>query len=491
LLASLTGGALFGQARQAQRRDPVLALVQRITQGFDLAEYERARSMGYQAYLEEQLDHLAIDDSAMDARLAGYTTLGMSPKQLYDTYATDYTEPYFQFKGAVLLRSVHSKRQLFERMCEFWNDHFSIDHNKGDVEWMLLPEFDRTVIRAHALGSFPDMLAASAFSGAMLYYLDNWLNVRGAPQENYARELMELHTLGVDGGYTEDDVVEVARCFTGWTLNSDYASPDYLRGQFVNDYHAGGDKVVLGVTIPALPPRQNAHRVLEILVAHPSTARFIATKLIRWFLSEDPPQGLVDRVAQVFTDTNGDIKSMLRVILARENFSFTSTALGPKFRRPFHLVTSVVRALDGRLKLPREPAPVPTEVLEHLEEMGHVPFDHPQPDGYADTTDAWGTAPLPRWGFVSRILDDFGDQIGGLFLIQPDELRARLGFLQDPDDRPGLAQRMNELFFGGTLTVYQTRVLQGFIDDYAAPFGNEAFYDSLALGACMPGFQWY
>src|SRR5262249_25563564 len=162
------------------------------TPGFDLAEYERARALGYEAFLEEQLDPLGIDDSVLEARLAGFTTLAMSPKTLIDSYADDFSEPYLQFKGAALLRAVHSKRRLFERMCEFWNDHFSIDQNKGDVEWALLPENERLVVRSNALGSFPALLSASAHGAAMLYYLDNWLNARGAPQENYARELMEL-----------------------------------------------------------------------------------------------------------------------------------------------------------------------------------------------------------------------------------------------------------------------------------------------------------
>src|SRR6185503_16449980 len=151
----------------------------------------------------------ALDDAGLDARLAAYPTLAMSPKQLVDAFPDDPTTPLIELKGALIVRAVYSRRQLHERMCEFWRDHFHIDHQKGDVEWALKPEDERTVILPHALGKFPDMLRASAYSPAMLYYLDNWLNVRGAPQENYARELLELHTLGVQGGYHEGDVKEV------------------------------------------------------------------------------------------------------------------------------------------------------------------------------------------------------------------------------------------------------------------------------------------
>src|SRR5262249_9162612 len=155
--------------QRAPTHDPVLNLVNRITQGFNHEEYLRAKAMGYEAYLEEQLDPLSIDDSAMDFRLTKWPTLNLSPKELSDGYSADNSDPYFQFKGGALARSTFSKRQLFERMVEFWNDHFSMDHNKGGVEWMLLPEHDRLVIRANALGSFPEMLRACAFGGAMLY----------------------------------------------------------------------------------------------------------------------------------------------------------------------------------------------------------------------------------------------------------------------------------------------------------------------------------
>ena len=316
LFGALTGGALsaLGRPDAAPHRDPLLTLVNRITQGFNLAEYERAKALGYQAYLEEQLAPEAIADFDMDARLADYATLGMSPKELYTAYSADFTLPYYEFKRAALQRSVHSKRQLFERMCEFWNDHFSIDQNKADFEWVFMPDNDRLVIRAHALGSFPAMLSASAHSGSMLFYLDNWLNVRNAPQENYARELLELHTLGVHGGYNESDVKEVAKCFTGWTLNPDPNSSDWLRGAFDVAQHTLGQKFVLGNVIDNTPPRDDAKKVLDLLAMHPSTADFLSRKLIAWFLTPTPPQALVDQVVATYLSTNGDIKSMLRVI---------------------------------------------------------------------------------------------------------------------------------------------------------------------------------
>jgi uncharacterized protein (DUF1800 family) len=501
-LSAFTGGALnplgpSGSGDAAPRQDPVLTLVHRITQGFSLAEYERAKTLGYEAYLEEQLDHLAIDDAAMDERLLDFPTLGLSPKQLYDTYNADFTTPYYEFKGAALLRAVHSKRQLFERMVEFWNDYFCIDQNKGNLEWVFLPEHDRDVIRAHALGSFPAMLSACAHGAAMLHYLDNWLNVAGSPQMNYARELLELHTLGVHGGYNEFDVEQVARCFTGWTLNLDTNSPDYLRSRFVLQLHAGGSKVVLGSTIEGMPaaigghgnstPAREAQRVLDIAVAHPSTADFLVRRLIRRFLTPTPPDELVAEAVEAFTSSHGDIPAVLRVILARKNLLWSSSSLGRKFRRPFHYMVSLLRAFEADVRHPND------SLLFYLPGMGHMPFDHVQPDGYPDTIETWGTSLLPRWSFASQLLrpgSGLSHAIAGVNMPSFPELKARLDF-HGESDRPGLAERMNTRLFGAMLPPHEESTLQQYIDAYAGTFDILALFDCLSLAASLPGFQWY
>jgi uncharacterized protein (DUF1800 family) len=498
LLRSLTGGslAITSTPERAPHRDPVLTLVHRITQGFNLTEYLRAKSLGYEGYLEEQLDHLAIDDSAMDARMVKFPTLNLTPRELYNTYSESFTVPYYEFKGAALVRAVHSKRQLFERMVEFWNDHFCIDQNKGSLEWVFLPEHDRDVIRAHALGSFPAMLSACAHGAAMLFYLDNWLNVASAPQANYSRELLELHSLGVHGGYNEFDVTEVARCFTGWTLNPHTSSPDHLRGHFDISQHDGGKKLVLGHEIGGGPrarsaddstPQKEAQRVIDIVVAHPSTARFIALKLIRWFLTPEPPEEIVERVAATFTATNGDIKSMLRVILAKENMAWASTVRRPKFRRPFHYMVSMLRMFGADVRDPIG------SLIFYLPAMGHMPFDHVQPNGYPDTVEAWGTLLLPRWDFASQLLKPgagVSHSIPGVVMPTWPVLKQRLGFSGE-SDRAGLAARMNVRLFGSQLPPYEEDVLQGYIDGYAGTFDISAMFDTLVLGSSLPGFQWY
>lgn len=482
LLAAIAGGP----GPPVRPKDPVLTLVHRITQGFNQAEYEHAKSLGYEGYLEEQLNHLSIDDSALDARLAGFTTLNMSPKEIVDNFPIDITLPYYEIKGAAVLRSVFSKRQLFERMVEFWNDHFNLDHNKGDFLYVFKPEDDRTVIRPHALGTFYNLLYASSHSAAMLYYLDNWLSYAGAIQENYARELLELHTLGVNGGYTEQDVTEVAKCLTGWTLNGDYFSPDYLRAIFEPSYHEPGPKYVLGNTIPATPGRQNLTRVLEILHVHPSTAQFLSTKLIRWFLTETPPQSLIDEVAQTYLNTGGDIKSMLRVILAQHNLKWASPVYGAKFRRPFHLMASILRGVSADITDFYYP-------LFYLYALGHSPFDWVAPNGYPDTVNVWGNLLLPRWTFLSHLLDGY---VYGVQLPSPAQLKSQL---EAPGlGNAGLAERINQRILGATLSTAEVEAVQQFIDTLGPPatsfYGSKAgpkVYQAVALAASMPGYQWY
>ncbi len=475
---SVSGGGHLLPGPPLEYRDPLLALVHRITLGFSQAEYEHAQALGYDDYLEEQLDERSIDDSAVDARMTEFPSLGMSPRQILDNYAQTPSVPFFQLKGATLVRAVHTRRQLWERMVEFWNDHFSINHQKTTM-FALKNEDDLLVERTHALDTFPELLRASASSGAMLLNLDNWLNFAGAPQENYARELLELHTLGVHGGYTEQDVREVAKCFTGWTLNLDPFSPDYLRSEFVESLHEPGDKVVLGVTIPASAPAENALHVLEILSTHPSTARFISRKMIVWLLTETPPSWLVERVAQVYLDTSGDIKSMIRAILAKENIQLPGAAIGPKFRRPGHLMTSLLRGLGANVD-------DPFFSLHYLSFMGHSPFDWPDPNGYPDRVEAWGRSLLPRWTFACNLM-------AGDILDITLPLPAILALLRidGPDDGEGLARRINHRILGRTLARDEERSLQAFIDGLAGPLTWAEVYQAIALGACMSGYQWY
>ncbi len=306
-----------------------------------------------------------------------------------------------------IIRAVHSDRQLEEVLVDFWFNHFNVFAGKGATR-VYLTEYERDAIRPHVLGKFRDLLGATAHSPAMLFYLDNWqsaasnendravrrtqlLRRRAVPQvanqpnrpprglnENYARELMELHTLGVDGGYTQKDVQEVARAFTGWTIDTPRQGGDF---RFEPRIHDDGEKVVLGHRIQAGGGKKDGEQVLDILAAHPSTARFIATKLARKFVADVPPPSLVERAAARFRETRGDIREVVRTIVTSQEF-FAPAAYRAKVKSPYEFVISAARAanVDVAGALP---------MVQALRESGMPLYFCQPPTGYADRADAW------------------------------------------------------------------------------------------------------
>ena len=309
---------------------------------------------------------------------------------------------------AKLLRAVYSDQQLYEVMVDFWENHFSIFANKDDDRY-LLTAFDRETIRPFAMGRFRDLLGATAHSPAMLFYLDNWRSsvprpypakgdkpagVDGGFNENYARELMELHTLGVDGGYTQKDVQEVARCFSGWTIQKPNEQGLFL---YRPGLHDDGEKVVLGHKILAGGGIADGERVLDILATHPATAKFIATKLARRFISDDPPQSVIDRAAAVFLKTDGSIRETLRAIVTSPEF-FSPAAYRAKTRSPLEFVAASLRALNAETDGDRP-------VLDFISRMGQPLFGRITPDGYSDRAEQWlsSGAMLARLNFASAL----------------------------------------------------------------------------------------
>ncbi len=265
----------------------------RITFGARVEERARFVEVGFKNYIEEQLDFETINDFACDLQLSTFDTLKMQANelegisnQLFDGY--DREKAPNELRQATFLRQLYSKRQLYEVMVEFWSDHFNIFMDK-EKEFFLKTVDDREVIRKHALGNFRDLVWASAHSPAMMVYLDNQANEKSHPNENYARELMELHTLGVNGGYSQKDVMELARCLTGWNVKEHFWLGDFV---FKEDIHDTGEKNILGLSIQPSGIKE-AEQVIEMLVMHPSTAQFICTKLVRRFIADNPPQELI------------------------------------------------------------------------------------------------------------------------------------------------------------------------------------------------------
>ena len=378
--------------------DALQLLINRTSFGLRTPEQQAAQNLGFDGWLELQLNPENIDVSGLETALNRLLpTLSQSNAQLIaDARATQNSfRSFAELRSATFLRQFYSGRQLYEVMVEFWSNHFSVEHVSGPIRQFKTPD-DRT-IRANAMGSFADLLSANARSPAMLFYLDNYVNVATGPQENYARELLELHTLGVNGGYTEDDVKNVARAFTGWTINArgDY---DFIFNGLTHDYQA---KTFLGQAMPAGRGIEDGQQVLDILAAHPSTAQFIATKLVRRFVADNPPASLVDAVAQVFLATGGDVRSMLRAIFSSSEFAGSGDQ---KVKRPAEFVMSALRVLD--LQFQGE-API-RRINTYLERLNQLPFMWPAPNGYPDVQGYWinTTAWLTRWNFAFAVAEN-------------------------------------------------------------------------------------
>jgi uncharacterized protein (DUF1800 family) len=317
-----------------------------------------------------------------------------------------------EVQSAKLARAVTTNRQLDEVMVDFWENHFSVFAGKGQTR-LYLTQYDRDVIRPNALGKFRDLLGAVAKSPAMLFFLDNWQSaadsahptltqrnsgragarlaaaMRRPPaaqrlqqqakrglNENYARELMELHTLGVDGGYTQKDVQEVARALTGWTFNRQ-------TGEFVFNpaIHDAGAKTILGKQFPTGHGEEEGEHVLDLIAREPATAHFITTKLARYFVADDPPKALVDRCASTFSKTDGDIRETVRCVITSPEF-FSRAAYRAKVKTPFQVVTSALRAVNA---LP-DTTPRTAQLVARL---GEPIFGRQTPDGWPDRGDAW------------------------------------------------------------------------------------------------------
>jgi uncharacterized protein (DUF1800 family) len=501
-LAVIAAGALAGcSAPASNRAAPVAAprpalpgddrailhAVGRLTYGPRPGDVERVRAVGLRAWVERQLRPETIDDTETDRALAELASLRMSIPEALREYPRpdpqlrqkiqkgeltrrEMLEMYpperrpfritAELQAAKMLRAVTSERQLQEVMVDFWFNHFNVFAGKGDVRWYV-SAYEREAIRPHALGKFADLVRATARHPAMLFYLDNWLSARedfvvpmgpnrgrkAGLNENYARELMELHTLGVDGGYTQADVREVARAFTGWSIDR-----PQVEGRFVFRpmMHDTGEKVVLGQRIRrALDGEGDGERVIEILTRHPSTARFIAAKLARRFVADAPPPALVERVATAYIATEGDVTAMLRTIVESPEF-WAEDAYRAKIKKPFEFVASATRALGASVD-----ARGAFELARASADIGEPLYQAQPPTGYGDRAEAWVNtgALLARMNFAlalaagryPRVGVDLGALVAGADRRRPgavlDRLLAALVGPASPETRAVLAQQ--------------------------------------------------
>ncbi|MBV9866604.1 MAG: DUF1800 domain-containing protein [Abitibacteriaceae bacterium] len=483
----------------------ILHTLNRLGFGPRPGDVETVRQMGLGRWIDQQLSPESIDDSKVEGKVSRLTTLNMPANQLMLAYTADTAafiknlvkegkipngndpinnmpatagqvtkvdtmqldlkpeqrrlldmvensglprglsiQAVGELEVSKITRAVESNRQLQEVLVDFWSNHFNLDVKKGPVRTLKVVD-EREVIRPHVLGTFRQLLGASAKSPAMLFYLDNARSTkefttplprrnlrainqgfdknkaarksRGGINENYARELMELHTLGVDGGYTQKDVQEVARCFTGWSIDRQTG-----HFHFYPFLHDDGVKTVLGHTIPAGGGIQDGEMVLDLLAAHPSTAHFIGHKLCVRFVSDTPPAALVDRVAKTFLDTGGDLKQVVRAIAYSPEF-FSTAAYRAKIKSPFEFAVSAVRALGGQVEVPDptlqfgrvrllvdggasvgqgggakgllrrfEKGRGRNSLAEEVATMGQPLFSYQAPTGYTENSQSWVSA---------------------------------------------------------------------------------------------------
>ncbi len=306
-----------------------------------------------------------------------------------------------------ILRAVYSNRQLEEVLTDFWYNHFNVFLDKGGDRYFVTA-YERDAIRPFVLGKFEDLLTATAKSPAMLFYLDNFQSVRADPgspdanpkrakrglNENYGRELMELHTLGVDGGYTQKDVTEVARCFTGWSIEEPRRGGAFT---FNARQHDNGEKHVLGVTIRAGGGIEDGYKVISILAHHPSTARFISRALAVRFQSDNPPQTLVDRMAATFTASDGDLREVMKTMLQSPEF-WAKDAFRSKIKSPFEMVVSALRATGADVDFTNA-------LVNQLNQLGEPLYRKQEPTGYSNQGAEWmnSAALLGRMNFALNL----------------------------------------------------------------------------------------
>jgi uncharacterized protein (DUF1800 family) len=359
--------------------------LRRITFGPTPAEMEHARQIGLNAFLDEQFSDDTSDTPAIQQQLSPFTTFNMT--YLERRHNQPPGAAGAEIVKATLIRQINSPHQLFEQLVDFWSNHFNVYILKGRDKWLKTDD-DRDVIRKYALGKFGDLLNASAHSPAMLNFLDNASNDKHGPNENYARELMELHTISVNANYTSDDVKEMARCLTGWMFNSN----GFV---FTPARHDDGEKTVIGIHIPAGGGIKDGEQILQVLSSHPMTAQFIAYKLARRFVSDDPADSIIAKVAATFNTTGGDIRQMMRTILASDEFK---SSIGQKTKRPLDFILSVARSLEIDTSAPHS---VDT-LLSLLKQMGQLHFHWESPNGYPEAGAAWvnTSGTLYRWNFA-------------------------------------------------------------------------------------------
>jgi uncharacterized protein (DUF1800 family) len=474
--------------------DSALHVLQRFAFGPRPGEVDEVARQGALTWLEGQLAANGHEDARLAAIEKRTPALALDPDEWARRFVAmrqdarqgaagedraETRELLDQVRGLVVLRAVTAEDQLREVMASFWFDHFNVFLDKG-ADRFLLPTYVEDVIRPHALGRFVDLLIATARSPAMLFYLDNVQSVaadtparapnsrRTGINENYARELLELHTLGVDGGYTQQDVIAVARILTGWSMRPPAQGGGFVFRPRLHDF---GEKQVLGTRFPAGHGEEEGVRLLRLLARHPATIRHVCEKLCERFVSDDPPDGCVDAAVAAWLASDGDLREVVRAIARTPEF-WSAASIGTKMKTPLEYVASAVRAVDAQ-------PDSATRLADAVARLGEPLYRQPSPAGYPDRQEEWANsgALLARMNFAVALAS--GHQPGAVVDLD--------AILPVTPDAVVLVAAVNQRILAGAMSEHTRKVIVTEVSDVADPVRGRALAVGLALGS--PEFQ--
>jgi len=495
-------------------RDSALHALNRLAYGPRPGDIDRVAALGVMKWIDRQLKPDKIDDGLLAARERRFTILDYDRGQLARLYvevqrerrerkrdagaAMDSTlreqrgrRMAGDFQELAVVRAALSERQLYEVMVDFWTNHFNVFFGKG-ADRFLMPDYVEHTIRPRALGKFEDLLIATAKSPAMMFYLDNWQSVApgaspqsplsasrrggqgvrpGMPRginENYARELLELHTLGVDGGYTQEDVINVARIFTGWSIEPPRQGGDF---QFHDWAHDTGEKQVLGVTFPAGHGMDEGVRLLKMLANNPATMHHVSRKLCQRFVNDEPPDGCVDDAVAAWRRSRGDVREVLHAIFHGPDFWAPQNARA-KVKTPLEFVVSALRAVRA------DPDTTP-RLAQVVARLGEPLYLHVAPDGYPEREDAWVNS--------GALLDRMNAGVALAAGTLPGVTVSLDSLIPATGDAEQLILQVNDKILGGTMTDNTKQVIRRQTSDISDLLAARALAVGLAIGG--PEFQ--
>lgn len=447
----------------------------RATNGYTSTAHSLLDFVGRRAWLNAQLNPTQVEPPRLQQLLAATPSVSMNATDFYAAYRFQSRIAALELGQATVSRAVHSTWQLRERMVEFWHDHFNVHQPNTDTSRLAHQGHDKDVIRRHVFGRFEDMLLTSAKSAAMLNYLDGGENVVGAPNENYAREVMELHTLGVDGPYTEQDVVDLARCLTGWSFEP-FTNAASAPGAFVfnGTDHDFSSKAILGLQFPAGVGVTEGEVVLRYLASHPKTIDFVCRKLVHRFVSEFVPHFALQIVKRAWVQSQGDLREVTRALFSDDVANIAKPWQNRKVKRPFQLAVGLVRGLDGTT------TDTFTTLLTRLATLGQRPFYWAAPNGYPDRSSAWAGDLYGRWRLGTNYAED---AIDGLPLSD-----AVISRILASAPTASLADKLNQILTGGRMRVEDVASVQSWLNAQVS-VGTLECRDAIGMLVSAPDYQ--